>query len=388
MSWIEELEHELEETQAQGLRRSLRVSGPPDGPRIHLYGREQIQFASNNYLGLSTHHKVVAAAKKALDEYGTGAGASRLVGGGSLNIHAELEWELARFKGMSAALVFATGSMANLGLLSALAGAEDLVILDKACHATLYDGARLSGATVLRFPHQDVERLDALLAEKSRGVRRVIVVVEGVYSMDGDVAPLPALLDVTARYKALLVVDEAHSTGVLGAGGHGILEHYGLSAPAHLILSGTLSKALASLGGYVAGPKVLIDTLVNHSRAFIYATALPASCAAAALEALRVLESEVSHLQRLRANREALASGLRVLGWDAGPSQSPILPILVGSAKAAVELEHRLLQAGFYVPAMRPPTVPAGACRLRLSVCSYHTMEQIVAFLAVLGKKP
>jgi 8-amino-7-oxononanoate synthase len=175
---------------------------------------------------------------------------------------------------------------------------------------------------------------------------------------------------------------------VLGAGGHGILEHFGLTAPAHLILSGTLSKALASLGGYVAGPQVLIDTLVNHSRSFIYATALPASCAAAALETLRVLQNEPEHLQRLRANREALAGGLRALGWDTGSSQSPILPILVGTAKAAVELERRLLQAGFYVPAMRPPTVPAGACRLRLSVSAHHSMDQIIALLAALGRKP
>jgi len=387
MSWIDELERDLEEKQAQGLRRSLRVSGPTDGPRIHLYGREQIQFASNNYLGLSSHPKVLAAAKAALDSYGTGAGASRLVGGGSLAIHAELEAELANFKGLSAALVFATGSMANFGLLNGLAETEDLIVLDKACHATLYDGARLSGATVQRFPHQDVGRLDALLAEKRRASRRAIVVVEGVYSMDGDVAPLPALLEVTARHEALLVVDEAHSTGVLGAGGHGVLEHFGLAAPSHLILSGTLSKALASLGGYVAGPQVLIDTLVNQSRSFIYATALPASCAAAALEALRVIQNEPEHLQRLWANREALAGGLRALGWDSGSSQSPILPILVGTAKAAVDLEHRLLQAGFYVPAMRPPTVPAGACRLRLSVSAYHSMDQIIALLAALGRR-
>src|ERR1700722_5598048 len=184
MSWIEELERELEEAQTQGLRRSLRVSGPTDGPRIHLYGREQIQFASNNYLGLSTHPKVLAAAKAALDAYGTGAGASRLIGGGSLAIHADLEAELANFKGLSAALVYATGSMANFGLLGALAEAEDLIVLDKACHATLYDGARLSGAAVQRFPHQDVGRLDALLAEKRRASRRAIVVVEGGYSVD------------------------------------------------------------------------------------------------------------------------------------------------------------------------------------------------------------
>ncbi|HTB22768.1 MAG TPA: 8-amino-7-oxononanoate synthase [bacterium] len=388
MSWTEELELDLEETQSKGLRRSLRVCAHPEGPRIRLDGRELVQFASNNYLGLSAHPQVLAAAKAALDEYGAGAGASRLVGGGSLMIHAALERELARFKGMPSALVFATGSLANLGLLGTLAGPEDVVVLDKACHATLYDGARLSGAGLARFPHQDLARLDALLAEKSKGARRTIVVVEGVYSMDGDIAPLPELLELTARHRALLVVDEAHSTGVLGAGGHGILEHYGLAAPENLILSGTLSKALGSLGGYVAGPQVLVDTLVNHSRAFIYATALPASCAAAALEALRLIEKEPGHLQRLRVVRKALAEGLTGLGWDFGRSQSPILPILVGRAAAALALEQRLLGQGFYVPAMRPPTVPAAACRLRLSVGAAHDLGQVEALLAVLGKKP
>lgn len=387
MTWIEELEGGLAETRARGLFRSLRVCDASDGPRVRLDGRDVTQFASNNYLGLSSHPKVLAAAKAALDAYGTGAGASRLVGGGSLALHAELEEELARFKGMPDALVFATGSMANLGLLAGLAGEEDLLLLDKACHATLYDGARLSGAALRRFPHQGLDRLEALLAEDGKAYRRRIVVVEGVYSMDGDVAPLPELLALTARHQALLVVDEAHSTGVLGAGGHGILEHFGLTAPEHLILTGTLSKALASLGGYVAGPRALIESLVNHSRAFIYATALPASCAAAALEALRVIGSEPEHLQRLRTVREALALGLARQGWDIGPSESPILPILVGRAEDSLALESRLWERGFYVPAMRPPTVAAGACRLRLSVSAAHSLEQVSALLGALGSK-
>lgn len=387
MSWESELEDVLASDRARGLYRSLRVGGAARGALLDLDGREVVQFAGNNYLGLSAHPQVVAAAKAAVDAHGTGVGASRLVGGGNLGVHTELEEALAQFKGLPSALVFATGSMANLGLLSTVASADDLIVLDKACHATLYDGARLSGAQLLRFPHQGLARLDALLKAEAPGRRRAVVVVEGVYSMDGDIAPLPGLLELCARHGALLVVDEAHSTGVLGRSGRGILEHFHLAAPAHLVLTGTLSKALASLGGYVAGPRALRDTLINHCRAFIYATALPASCAAAALAALRVLQTEGGHLERLRQNRAALAQGLRSLGWDCGNSESPILPVIVGDAARTLVLEGELLKAGFYVPAMRPPTVPASACRLRFSVGAAHEPSQIQAVLEALGPK-
>jgi 8-amino-7-oxononanoate synthase len=398
-AWIQELDQELDQAQAAGLLRTRRIRMGRGGPRMSLEGRDLVQFASNDYLGLSEHPAVLGAAKAALDAFGSGAGASRLVGGGSLAVHAELEEELAAFKGLPAALVYATGSMANLGLLSALAGESDLVVLDKACHATLYDGARLSGAHVLRFPHQNLAGLEVQLIKgqsrmAARGglgaarAPRTLVVVEAVYSMDGDLAPLPELMALTARYNALLIVDEAHSTGVMGARGRGILEHFALAPPPNLILSGTLSKALASLGGYVAGPRTLIEYLVNRSRSFVYATALPPSCAAAALEAIRVLRRDDGPVQRLWEARRAMAAGLQALGWDLGPTQSPILPILVGPAEAALMLEERLWEAGFYVPAMRPPTVPAAACRLRLSVSAAHSFEQITDFLKALGERP
>jgi 8-amino-7-oxononanoate synthase len=386
--WLRELELELEEAESAGMLRTRRICGGASNPEMELDGQATVQFASNNYLGLTTHPRVLAAAKAALEQYGTGAGASRLVGGGSLAVHAELEDALAAFKGQPAALVYATGSMANMGLLSGLCGDKDLLVLDKACHATLYDGALLSGAELRRFPHQDLSRLDALLAKERPGKRRVVVAVEGVYSMDGDIAPLPELLKVARKHRALVVVDEAHSTGVLGAGGRGILEHFGLGPQPDVILCGTLSKALASLGGFVAGPRVLIETLVNRSRSFIYATALPASAAAAALEALRVIQSEPIHLQKLRERRQELTDGLTALEWSYGASLSPILPILVGKAADAVILEERLRREGYYVPAMRPPTVPAAACRLRLSVSARHSAEQVRLFLRALGEKP
>lgn len=389
MPWLSSLAAELAQANDAGLLRRLRVCSGASTPELVLDGRQLVQFASNNYLGLSTHPRVIGAAKAALDLYGSGAGASRLLGG-TQAIHAQLEAELALTKGAEAALVYATGSMANLGLLSTLAGEQDLLLLDKSVHATLYDGAKLSGALIQRFPHQDLDRLKALLhkAREANPKGRIILAVDAVYSMEGDLAPLPDLLALCEQVDALLVVDEAHSTGVLGAHGRGILEHYGLAWHPQLILTGTLSKALASLGGFVAGPRVLIDYLINRSRSFIFATGLPASAAAAALEALQVLKQEPQHLAKLRANRAALAEGLAGLGWDLGASMSPILPLMVGGAPEAVALQERLWQAGFYAPAVRPPTVAANACRLRVSVSAAHQSDQIARFLHALGSRP
>jgi glycine C-acetyltransferase/8-amino-7-oxononanoate synthase len=383
--YLEDIEAELRELEAGAGLRRLRVCAGASRPELELDGRRVVQFASNNYLGLSTHGAVVRASQEAAARYGTGAGASRLLSG-TQSPHAELEAALARFKGMPSALVFATGSMANLGLLSTLAAEGDLILLDKADHATLYDGARLSSAEVQRFPHQDLGRLEQLLGEARTKdpKRRILVAVEAVYSMDGDLAPLPELLRLTAAHGALLVLDEAHSTGVLGATGRGLLEHFGLEAPGHLILTGTLSKALASLGGFVAGPEAVIRLLLNRSRSFIFATALPASAAAAALQALQEVEGP---LKVLWAARERLAQGLQAQGWSIGASQSPIFPVVLGSAEAALAQQQRLWDAGYYAPAIRPPTVPAGACRLRLSVTAEHSAGQIDGFLAALGAR-
>jgi len=381
--WLDDITAELEGLDTQGLLRRMRVCSGASEPLVNLDGQAVVQFASNNYLGLTRHPRVLKAAQEAMERYGTGAGASRLVSG-TQTVHQELELALARFKALPAALVYPTGSMANIGLLSAIGGEADLILLDKADHATLYDGARLAGAEIQRFPHQDMERLAQLLAQARAKdkARRIIVAVEAVYSMDGDIAPLPALLQLTESHGALLVVDEAHSTGVLGPQGRGILEHFGSSAPEHLILTGTLSKALASLGGFVAGPKQLVDWLVNRSRSFVYATALPASCAAAALQALKEVGPS---LPALWEARERLAAGLLRQGWSIGESQTPILPVMVGTAEAALALQERLWKAGYFAPAMRPPTVPAGACRLRVSVTAAHTADHIDGFLKALG---
>lgn len=385
MSW-DAYSDELKELDAAGLRRALRIRTGPPGPEIELDGRRLLQFAANDYLGLAAHPRVVGAAKAALDAFGAGSGASPLISG-HLSIHAELEAALARGKGAEAALVYAAGSLANMGVLSALAGPEDQVFLDKRVHATLYDGARLSGAAITRFPHQDLARLDALLgASRAAGAHRIVIAVDAVYSMDGDIAPLPQLLGLAQRHGALLMVDEAHSSGVLGARGHGILEHFGIHAwPPALVLTGTLSKALGSLGGYAAGPQALVDWLLNKSRSYIFATALPPSNAAAALEALRAVDEEPQRLARLRARTAQLNAGLQGLGWIQAPSPTPIVPVLLGGPEQALALQRRLWEAGVFVPAIRPPTVPAGACRLRFSLSSEHSEAQVRRALEALG---
>jgi 8-amino-7-oxononanoate synthase len=370
--------------EAEGLKRRLRASAGASLPEMELDGRRLVQFSSNNYLGLATHPRVLAAAAAALREFGAGTGASRLISGTQAP-HAALERALAEFKGAEAALVYPSGSAANLGLLPSLAGEGDLIILDKACHATLYDGARLSGARIKRFPHNDLKRLAAVLAE-SKDAKKTVIVAEAVYSMDGDLAPLSALLAMAKDAGAMLALDEAHSTGVLGKTGRGILEHFSQAWHPNLVVTGTLSKALGSLGGFVAGPQSLIDWLVNSSRSFIFATALPASCAAAAHEALKVIGEEPQRMARLRENRERLALGLKAAGWEIGASQSPVIPVLLGPAWRATEMQEQLMEKGYYAPAIRPPTVPAGACRLRLSVSSEHSPAQIDGLLAALGK--
>ena len=389
MSWLDQLQTGLDQAAAEGLQRRLRTLEGPSRPDGVLDGKPLTQFASNNYLGLASHPRVVAAAQAAAARWGAGSGASPLIAGHQA-VHRQLEEALASHKGAEAALVYAAGSLANLGCLSVLPGEDGQVLLDKLVHATLYDGARLSGAAITRFPHQDLGRLKALLGQaRAAGAHRVVVAVDAVYSMDGDIAPLPQLLALAAAHDAILVVDEAHSTGVLGAHGRGLLEHFGiLGWPECLVLTGTLSKALGSQGGFVAGPRAVIDTLVNRSRSYIYATALAAPAAAAALESLAVIEQEPQHLARLWANTRAVAAGLAALGWSTAPSQTPILPVTVGPAAQALALQQRLLDAGSFVPAIRPPTVPANACRLRLSLTAEHQSRHWEGLLKALGAKP
>jgi len=372
-------EDRLRELEGQHLLRRLRLVESEPGPVATIEGRPVIVMASNNYLGLATHPLLKQAAIAATARFGVGAGASRLVSG-TLPPHQDLEAALARFKATEASLVFGSGYLANVGLIPSLIGAGGLILADRLCHASLIDGCRLSGATLRVFRHRDLAQLDTLLARGSPR-RETLIVTDGVFSMDGDLAPLPELVALAERYGARLVVDDAHGTGVMGLHGRGTLEHFGVESriPFHM---GTLGKALGTSGAYVAGPHSLIRYLVNTARSFIYTTAPPPGTAAASMAALEVLQAEPERRARLWNNRNHFHAGLKALGFRLADSQSPIIPVLIGEPQQTLTLAERLLERGVYAPAIRPPTVPAGTSRIRTTVTSEHTREQLDAVLA------
>jgi len=346
---------------------------------ITLEGRRVILMASNNYLGLATDPRLKAAAIAATERYGVGAGASRLISG-TMVPHELLEAALAKFKDTESALVFSAGYLANIGLIPALIGSGGLILADRLCHASLIDGCRLSGAELRVFRHRDMTQLASLLARRT-AKRPTLIVTDGVFSMDGDLAPLPDLVELAERYGSRLLVDDAHGTGVLGAHGRGSLEHFGVEhrIPFHM---GTLSKALGTSGAYIAGPESLIRYLVNTARSFIYTTAPPPSTAAAAMAALSIVQDDPARRARLWNNRDRLAGGLAALGYRLAESESPILPVLIGDAAKTLRLADRLLELGVYAPAIRPPTVPKGTSRIRTSITSEHTSEQLDTVLS------
>lgn len=375
-----ELAGELETLKAQGLYRFCRRVEETRGGRIRLEGRWHVHLASNNYLGLSVHPRVVAAANEATERFGTGAGSARLIGG-TLSLHEALEEELAAFKQAEACLVFPTGYMANLGTVTALVGPGDLVIGDELNHASLVDACRLSRAIFRIFPHRDLQRLSEALEKRGSRYRRALIVTEGLFSMDGDQSPLAEMAQIARRFEAWLLVDDAHGTGVLGEGGRGSLAQSGVS-PEGILQMGTLSKALGSLGGFLAGPREVIEILRNRARSFIYTTALPASCVAAAREALRVLQEEPVWRERLWENIRFWTEGLRRLGVRVLSQGSPIVPVWVGSNEGAMAAAQALLEAGVFAPGIRPPTVPTGSARVRTSVTAMHSREDLELALA------
>ena len=374
-------EERLLQLERQQLVRRLRVFNSEPGPLVTTEGRRVILMASNNYLGLATHPALKQAAIAATEKFGVGSGAARLVSG-TLPPHEELESALARFKGTEAALVFSSGYLANIGLIPALIGSGGLILADRLCHASLIDGCRLSGAEFRVYRHRDVAHLQRLLSHRSSR-RQTLIVTDGVFSMDGDVAPLPELLDLADRFDAWLLVDDAHGTGVMGVNGRGTLEQFGIEGrlPFHM---GTLGKALGTSGAYVAGPASLIRYLLNTARSFIYTTAPPPATAAASVAALDLLRTEPDRRARLWENRHQLHAGLMGLGYKTTDSQSPILPVLIGDPKKAVAMASRLMELGVYAPAIRPPTVPKETSRIRITVTSEHTQQQLNSVLAAL----
>ncbi len=376
-------EQHLQKLRDQHLLRRLRTIASATGPTVVLDGHEVILLSSNNYLGLATHPTVVEAAIAATRRYGAGSGAARLVCG-TLTPHETLETVLARFKGTEAALTFAAGYLANIGVIPSLIGKDGLILADRLCHASLIDGCRLSGATFRVYHHRDMNHLEQLLARRSIA-KRTLIVTDGLFSMDGDIAPMKDIAQLAERHGAEVYVDDAHGTGILGRTGRGTLEHCEVETriPYHM---GTLSKAIGSAGGYLAGSAAFIAYLVNTCRAFTYTTAPPPATAAAATAALQVLEREPERRARLWQNRERLAQGLNRLGFRLAASESPILPIIVGDPDRAMNLAQALIEHGVYAPAIRPPTVPPATSRIRLTITADHTDEQIDRALAALER--
>lgn len=381
--WLEDyLGQALEEIAQKGLSRSLKTLEGMPGPTAYWQGQEIILLSSNSYLGLHTHPYVIKAAQEALVKYGTGSGASRLISG-NLPLHEELEKALARFKGYPAAILFSSGYMANLGLITSLAqGPQDLIISDQLNHASIIDACRLTDADRAIYRHTDLDHLRQILSQSQKYARRWVI-TEGVFSMDGDLAPLPGICKLAEEYGVCVLIDDAHGFGVLGKGGRGTVEHYGLEGKG-LIQMGTLSKALGNLGGYVVGTERLVDYLRNKARSFIYSTAPSPSILAGSLAALDLIETQPQLRQELWARVNYFRQVLLEAGFDLMDSQGHIIPILVGEVEKTMAFAQGLLAQGIYTPAIRPPSVPEGKCRLRISLMATHTFEQLEKALTAL----
>ena len=387
-----ELRHRLDEIREAGLYRELRRVDSPQSPRIKLESQSLLNFSSNDYLGLADHPALKEASIKAVEQFGSGSGASRLICG-SLAPHHELESALAEFKQTESALSFSSGYATAVGTLCALAGKEDVLILDKLVHASIVDAARLSGAKLRIFRHNDLYELEEILqwfrerpvAETAR-TPRAIIVTESVFSMDGDLAPLREIVALKEKYGAWLMVDEAHATGLFGPGRRGLADELSLSGRIEIQM-GTLGKALGSAGGYICGPRELTDYLVNRARSFIFSTAPVPAAAAAARAAVQLVQSSEGATRRdqLWARVNQLKSGLAPLGWDLSRVNSAIIPLVLGPESAAMDAAAALRRAGIFVPAVRYPTVARGQARLRLTLTASHTAQDVDTLLASLS---
>ena len=374
---------ELIKIKESGLYRDLRVVGNAQDTHIEIEGRPFLSFCSNNYLGLANHPSVVKAVKDAVEEYGWGAGASRLVSGNMI-LHEALEDTISRFKGKEAAIVFPTGYMANLGAITSLVSNGDLVICDKLNHASIIDGCRLSGADFRVYAHCNMDKLENILKKASQYNRKLIV-TDSVFSMDGDLAPLPDIVRIATEYNAMIMVDEAHGTGVFGENGRGVVEHFNLNKEIDVVM-GTLSKAIGSLGGYVSGDIDLISYLRNKARSFMYTTALPPAVCAASIAGINLIQEDPSMRESLWYNVRFIKDKLRSLNINMISSESQIIPILIGDAQKAVEISTLLYEKGILIPAIRPPTVPANSSRLRMTVMSSHTQGDLESLFEVLSE--
>ena len=377
---FQRLADQLAELERRGLRRRRLVRQGPQGPSIVVDGQECLAFCSNDYLGLANHPRIVEAAIEAASRYGVGEGASHLLSGHSA-VHERLEAKLAEFMQMPRALLFSTGYQANIGAVTALAGPEDAIFSDALNHASLIDGVRLSRARVVRCPHADLGFLSGALAESD--ARTKLIVTDGVFSMDGDIAPLPALLDLCERHDAWLLVDDAHGFGVIGPEGRGSPAHFGLRSP-RLVYVGTLGKAAGVAGAFVAGAVEVVETLLQRARTYVYTTAAPAMLAAAVEASLQLIREDQWRRERLRKLIAVLREELRESESKLAPSETPIQPLVLGGNGQAVRASTALRDRGIFVPAIRPPTVPEGTARLRISLSAAHSEQEVLRLAAAL----
>jgi len=373
----------LEDIKRAGLYRAPRVIEEVRGPHVVVDDKELLCFCSNDYLGIAQRPELVEAAHHAARESGWGSGSARLLSGTS-SWHVDLEESIARFKKTEAALYFPSGFMANLAMITVAADEQTVILSDQLNHASVVDACRLSRATVEVYPHGNVDDVISLL-RKHKGARRRIIVTDGIFSMDGDIAPLRELVGLASFHQAEIILDDAHGTGILGAHGRGVLEHFNLEGSVRM-QSGGFGKAFGSSGGFVAGPLDVIDLLRNRARTFIYTTAPPPAVAAAAMTGLELVEKADKERKTLWRNADYLKHGLQEAGFDIAGSESPIIPIVIGDADRAMSEAKKLFDAGFLVPAIRPPTVPEGTSRLRISVSALHELKHLDALIETLKR--
>jgi len=385
---LQYLTDELNKLREQKLYQKLRVLETEQLPVSRFDGREVINLSSNNYLGLTTHPKLRARAVEAIEKFGVGSGAVRTIAG-TMAIHLELEEKIARFKHVEASVVFQSGFTANAGTVQAILGREDIIISDQLNHASLIDGCRLSRAEIKIFPHKDIEACENILKEIAGRKCRKLLVTDGVFSMDGDIAPLPQLVELAEKYGCIMMIDDAHASGVLGRNGRGTVDHYNLHGRVDVQV-GTLSKAIGALGGYVCSTRDAIEFLYHRARPFLFSTSHPPSVAATCLAAFEVLEEEPQLIDQLWANTRFFKEGLKKLGFNTGVSETPITPVIVGDAALAHQFSRELFAAGVFAQGIGFPTVPEGKARIRTIVTATHTQEDLNRALEILesvGKK-
>jgi len=388
MSKTDWITQEIENLQNAGLYNRIRTIGSPQGAWLTIDGKKVLNFCSNNYLGLANHPALIAAAKKSLDEMGVGPAAVRSIAG-TMTLHVELEKRLAQFKGVEAAITFQSGFTANLATIPALVGKEDVIFSDRLNHASIIDGARLSGAKIIPYEHNDVKSLKEQIKANLNQYRRALIVTDGVFSMDGDIAPLPDIYEVAQKYDILLMVDDAHGEGVLGKGGRGIVDHFGLHGKVDVEV-GTMSKAFGVVGGIVAGKAIIIDWLRQRGRPFLFSSAVTVPDAAACLAAVDILEDSTQLVDKLWGNAKYFKTEMKTLGFNTGVSETPITPVMLGEAPLAQQFSRELFDAGVFAMAIGFPTVPQGKARIRVMISAAHLHDDLDKGLAAfksVGKK-